>query len=1267
MPDGSNIVTGKTPNWRDGYVPPAAEWNAWWAQKLDASDPFVTQGPYLRLAGGIMLGRLVLNVPPLNPMDAVTKAYTDAADSLLTTTKVNKAGDTMTGPLSLPFDPYQPLHAATKQYVDNADALKVYRTGDTMTGPLTLAGDPVSGLQAATKQYVDGFVQPGAPFLSLSGGTMTGFLTLNGNPVSPLQAATKGYVDAAVSTIYTLRGGWNASTNSPTLSNGGGGGVKGDVYTVSTAGSTSLDGQSTWAVGDQVQNTGTTWVRVAYSTSFGSMAFQQATAVAITGGTLAGVTSLGFSDSSVIQPNASMPDLAWWRRDTSGNIVQALDYAGVSKFQALQIYGQTTLGAFTATSGTVTTGTISTLNFTTATLPDSSVLQQGNLAMPDLARWWRDPAGNIPVAIGTDGTLIAQNLRVIGTATLPGGSSGGGGATVTPADTLDITKYGAVGDGNDDVFYGTWTNGGNTLTLSRYTGNVVWSTTANTLTLSDLPNTSSPGIDPNQVGKYLYIQATDGSGITATIKITGWTSNSVVSVDTNAPGAVTTALVSWPAFRASDLNKAIRVGGGNASLVRGAWNSGIWPYGGIIASVLAGNQVTVTNPIAPNFSTAASAQPVRVSWGTDNSPAYLAAQPDIIAKGIKYLWHPRVDGQARTVYCAFAVAQRHFGDNYFANAFTDAPRTYMQTQWIGDPSVTGVLTDTSARLLGKRIIPARSPPPRQPMRDVIARLHMPRVVAVAGTVQVVEAGDSLAKYDPTAQSDAWNPVGVWEGLMRKQNPRKGFNFQNIANAGAGWAELVDPGSGLAWKIAGTDLYFLSSSGINDFWRGHAIKVQAGINLARSSGNDGGGRAPDVLLTTAKVNTQSLPTQSAAWNFDGCTHTEVLVRTMARTQGFGCVDLQSYSEQAVFGASNYHRELQQLPEVNGWSLTPANPFTCYIDCYSWSIGVVMSAASAVWPLIGSFRVPLSPMPGNEFIIDYDTTANVLRYEARLWGREVATTVTTSGSTLSTTAGTATTGTLTWPAFQNAITSFTGGGFTGTTGQCVLLPGLDVNGQAQRTYVNSVVSDTVAVFDDFWQGNAPGSGNQTFASSVTLTIGGQMFLPVDVDAATDIVMKWGTSEYRGKITGFTSNNTVTVSPAPPALTNQAVTMWLGRISVPRTNTVQSSNGTSTTLLLSFNRDEFSFRNSLTSCLFRGPVERYGVRYAPRFRITGTGPVTANFTDIYGDRDVFFTPVGTPMDIQSGDANASGGGGGFHDSSLTSERINRLAYEALDLCAM
>ncbi len=61
-----------------------------------------------------------------------------------------------------------------------------------------------------------------------------------------------------------FKGTWNASTNSPALASGVG--VNGNYYIVSVAGSTTLDGISSWAVGDTaIFNT--TWQKVPASTS----------------------------------------------------------------------------------------------------------------------------------------------------------------------------------------------------------------------------------------------------------------------------------------------------------------------------------------------------------------------------------------------------------------------------------------------------------------------------------------------------------------------------------------------------------------------------------------------------------------------------------------------------------------------------------------------------------------------------------------------------------------------------------------------------------------------------------------------------------------------------------------------------------------------------------------------------------------------------------------------------------------------------------------
>ena len=69
-------------------------------------------------------------------------------------------------------------------------------------------------------------------------------------------------VSSVVNAIGALnyKGTWNASTNNPTLTSSVG--TKGDYYVVSVAGSTNLDGETLWGVGDWAVFNGSTWQKV---------------------------------------------------------------------------------------------------------------------------------------------------------------------------------------------------------------------------------------------------------------------------------------------------------------------------------------------------------------------------------------------------------------------------------------------------------------------------------------------------------------------------------------------------------------------------------------------------------------------------------------------------------------------------------------------------------------------------------------------------------------------------------------------------------------------------------------------------------------------------------------------------------------------------------------------------------------------------------------------------------------------------------------------
>lgn len=171
-------------------------------------------------------GQAITNVPtPVNPGDAVNKAYADAAaggvtsfntrtgavtltsgdvTTALTYTPVNKAGDTMTGLLVLSGPPTAALGAATKAYVDN----------EPLSSAVVTITSPASGnllvYNAGTLKWIN-TTPLGAGVLPLTGGALTGPLTtsstidLGGNkvtsvatPTVPTDAATKGYVDSLI-------------------------------------------------------------------------------------------------------------------------------------------------------------------------------------------------------------------------------------------------------------------------------------------------------------------------------------------------------------------------------------------------------------------------------------------------------------------------------------------------------------------------------------------------------------------------------------------------------------------------------------------------------------------------------------------------------------------------------------------------------------------------------------------------------------------------------------------------------------------------------------------------------------------------------------------------------------------------------------------------------------------------------------------------------------------------------------------------------------
>ena len=89
----------------------------------------------------------------------------------------------------------------------------------------------------------------------LNAGVANGVATLDAGGTVPLSQ-----IPASIQGGVSYQGTWNATTNSPTLTSGVG--TKGYYYVVSVAGSTNLDGITTWNVGDWAIFNGTAWEKV---------------------------------------------------------------------------------------------------------------------------------------------------------------------------------------------------------------------------------------------------------------------------------------------------------------------------------------------------------------------------------------------------------------------------------------------------------------------------------------------------------------------------------------------------------------------------------------------------------------------------------------------------------------------------------------------------------------------------------------------------------------------------------------------------------------------------------------------------------------------------------------------------------------------------------------------------------------------------------------------------------------------------------------------
>jgi len=160
-----------------------------------------------------------------------------------------------------------------------------------------------------------------------------------------------GVTTASVLTGLSYQGGWNASTNTPTLASGVG--VNGYYYVVTTAGSTNLDGVTDWQIGDWAIFNGTTWQKIDQTNTVTSVNGQ------------VGVVVLGASDVGAQPADAQLTDIAGLTPTDSSFIVgDGTNFITESGSTARTSLGAAASGANAdITSMTSVTGGISSPDF----------------------------------------------------------------------------------------------------------------------------------------------------------------------------------------------------------------------------------------------------------------------------------------------------------------------------------------------------------------------------------------------------------------------------------------------------------------------------------------------------------------------------------------------------------------------------------------------------------------------------------------------------------------------------------------------------------------------------------------------------------------------------------------------------------------------------------------------------------------------------------------------------------------------------------------
>lgn len=1089
------------------------------------------------------------------------------------------------------------------------------------------------------------------------------------------------------------QGFWNAATNTPTLVSGVG--TTGHVWGVSVGGTTNLDGETGWVLGDQAVFNGSEWERFPLSNSNGTMAVQDADNIAVVGGYATGLTTLGLASGLTFDEDLA-PDFKWSVSINSA-VVVAIDWSG--RFYAMNA----TIAALTVTASLV----VASVTPLVLTVGGWSVSEADSL-VPDslypvfagdhmLARFDPDGAQSI-------GYLRAKRIDINGLPVLPASDAG-------PTNAVMVTDaaYGAVGDavrflGRATVAAGSQT----TINLSLYAGEITLAQLNSTTAQVSIVPVLNEGIafQPYMVGMRMHLQV--GAYELVAI-VSKWRSDAILEVtaaDVTLLLAETGSIL-IPAPSQQDVGKILVIEGMGQPrwLANNMTNVTVYtPPTGRLAFMATITEVPSATSIkvGTTIPYLIDDMPVDVKWGTNDSEALARAGQAAWDAGLKALHFP--GGAYRAFLAPGFVGAGSPRQDYVVRCETDPGAALNGTVWTSDGAQVWTY-DEGGLAIDKQAAPLGSPSPGMIDKKIHGPQSFPRCANLSQVIWL-GTGDSMATKNPSFQGGAWEPAVALFAAFVAANPRKVVTEYNVA-VGGSTAESASSdtytfangtGSTRYWvvprPIVGThsllayiqdpnktgvgspiraDVVHLGISGFNDSWGMSVDAVHQLINTIRSIPHADAFGPTDIIMHTDRIGLTHITNVGNGAGValpDPLTHTagneygSMLLETTAGVLGLPCFDLFTLTTRAMFGNDPRRMAYRSAPAFSA-DVGPTAPLQIPFAVRDVSFLMSLPGANdaAEWAAAGQIDLQISPNPGNRLMMRYGPNGN-------LWvgvatnGEIITTTCTIAagGTTLTVAAPTTFSGVTissrdSIPQLYVASDVFTGG----MARQCIIAP-TGYEFREQRNVIEAVLGPR-----DVWlYDHTAVKASITNSTGRTVTVGGQHFKSTDGRSLPDVTLFYpdGTI-FNSQVASYTSQTQVVLAhPAPQALAAAAVPMHLGRMSVKWFDTGINLSGLTTTtnfidvevargsLLIGYQDAD---GNPSTLPIMR-KIERFGGSFQPVLRAQADTTIAVSRLFI-GDVPTCYMPTIVPWDMRGIPGTADGywlGGQGGHPATTVQPHV-------------